>query len=85
MWTAPEPSREVAIRLLSRYAQAWADEVAWILLAAVLFGVLWRALEGRPAWSPRAWWLGLAAVLTASLAWALHLGWIADDAFISFR
>jgi hypothetical protein len=60
------------------------QEAVWILLAIALFVLLWRQLQ-RVRMARRTRHITLAGALGAGIAWALHLGWVADDAFISFR
>ncbi len=75
--------------VLERYVADFADHPGWVALAGLLFAVtlatlLLRRPLPRLPWRP-VYWLTLAAIGAAGVAWALHLGWIADDAFISFR
>jgi arabinofuranosyltransferase len=75
--------------LFARYERALADEAAWVVLAAlaalayVVATTRWREPPFRvPRWAPAA---ALALLALLALAWAWHLRWLADDAFISFR
>lgn len=60
------------------------QEAAWILLALALFVLVASHLQGPPT-ARRAGMVACVAATGAGIAWALHLGWVADDAFISFR
>lgn len=73
--------------LISRYVAGLKGDWAWIVGAALLLGVasvsLFKALPGRyERWAYRGVTL---ACIAGAIAWALHLGWVGDDAFISFR
>ena len=75
--------------VLRRYFSAFVAEPAWLAVASAVFGLallpmLWPHVASRlPA--RLAFWTLLAALCAGAVAWALHLGWLADDAFISFR
>lgn len=70
--------------LLNRYLAAAGEEVAWIALTLAFFFFV-RARWRRPFLEVGPWRAATRAIAALSLAWALHLGWVADDAFISFR
>jgi hypothetical protein len=70
-----------------RYLASLGENWAWLLCAiavAVAFGLLTRARMGRSKMQAWAWPL-LLLVTVAAVAYAWHLRWLADDAFISFR
>lgn len=75
------------MNLISRYVAGVKDEGAWVAGAAVLSVVaaftLFKALPERQ----RRWGYAVVTVLSmiGAVAWALHLGWVGDDAYISFR
>jgi len=77
----------VAWQILQAYLRAlWAvPPPFWIalLIAPLLVWLRWR---DEPRGGPR--WPGpflLALVVGAGIAWAWHLRWVGDDAYISFR
>lgn len=70
--------------MLSRYLGAWGDELGWLVFALGFFVVARRALS-RPPLGAHTWRAVNAIIALGAVAWALHLGWVADDAFISFR
>ncbi len=76
----------MTIDLVARWTTAFGREVPWAV-AAMLGAAAWafalRHRSGRAG--TRGVAAGLALVVLAGLAWAWHLRWIADDAFISFR
>ena len=76
-----------ASAVVTRYGSALVDNLPWIAVVALAgLGWLglrrWRAARAGAAWQPRA---AVAAVAVLGVAWAWHLRWFADDAFISFR
>jgi hypothetical protein len=76
-----------AFAVVARYGHALVDNLPWIAVVTVAgLGWVamrrWRARPAVPAWQPRA---ATAAVAALAIAWAWHLRWFADDAFISFR
>ncbi len=76
---------DLASDLLSRTQDSLAAHLPWLAAAVALVllsGLSWRLPEGirRRAARPM-----LALLVALSLAYAWHLRWIADDAFISFR
>lgn len=83
MWVAPDVTAASIQEVVARYWVALRAETPWLLLAVGLFALTWsrwRALE-----SHRAWCILVGAAALSGVALALHLGWVADDAFISFR
>ena len=84
MWVAPEISTASVLQVLSRYLEAWGDQLDWAAFAVGFFVVARRALR-RPPLRAHVWRAGLTGIALVAVGWALHLGWIADDAFISFR
>jgi hypothetical protein len=73
--------------LTSRYFLGLKDQLGWIVGALILLLVaaitLFRAMPGALS---RRVYLGVTVALAlAGCAWALHLGWVGDDAYISFR
>lgn len=73
--------------LTSRYFSGLRDETGWIIGALVLIVVgaisLFRALS--PGIGRRVYIAATVALALGGCAWALHLGWVGDDAYISFR
>lgn len=73
--------------LTTRYFGGLRAEIGWIIgaLLLLLFGSV-TALRALPlVWSRRLYLGCLVALLVGACAWALHLGWVGDDAYISFR
>src|SRR5258706_6864155 len=72
---------------IDSYGSAVADNLVWMLLAAAAAIAYVLAATRATRWQgPR--WLPIAALGVISIvavAWAWHLRWLADDAFISFR
>jgi len=73
--------------LTSRYFLGLKDQLGWVAGALVLLLVgaitLFRALP--PGFARRAYLAITVALALGGCAWALHLGWVGDDAYISFR
>jgi hypothetical protein len=73
--------------LTSRYFSGLRDETGWIIAALVLLAV--GAISLFKAFSPglgrRLYVAATVALALGGCAWALHLGWVGDDAYISFR
>jgi MFS family permease len=73
--------------LTSRYFGGLRDELGWIIGAVALLLVaaitLFRALP--PRFARRIYLATTVAFALGGCAWALHLGWVGDDAYISFR
>lgn len=84
MWVAPELSWASSLKVISRYFDALTDEALWAAFALLFFwyarGALRRAHQrsgaGRAA---------MPGIIAVAVAWSLSLGWVADDAYISFR
>jgi hypothetical protein len=73
--------------LTTRYFGGLRAEIGWIVGALVLLlvGAI-TALRALPPVLSRRLYTGLAAALAiGACVWALHLGWVGDDAYISFR
>jgi arabinofuranosyltransferase len=75
------------LAVVARYGKALIDnlpQVTIVTLAGLTWIGLrrWRPRPSGPAWLPRA---AIAVVAVLAIAWAWHLRWFADDAFISFR
>jgi hypothetical protein len=75
-----------AFAVVARYGNALVDNLP-VIAVVTLAGLGWVGLrKWRPrapaAWQPRA---AIAVVAVLAIAWAWHLRWFADDAFISFR
>ena len=73
--------------LTTRYFGGLKAEIGWIVgaLVLLLFGAV-TALRGLPPALSRRLYVGLSlALLVGACVWALHLGWVGDDAYISFR
>jgi len=73
--------------LLERYGDTLRDAAGWWGLAAVAATVVTRPAVRRrlAALPPRAWTIAALAIAVLAVAWAWHLCWLSDDAFISFR
>ncbi len=84
MWFAPELPAVPALQVLARFGGALCAEWRSLALALPLFALAWFSLH-RPLKRAHRWALVTLALIGAGVAWSLHLGWIADDAFISFR
>lgn len=84
MWAVQRPTDELAPSAVSRCWAALGPEAPWIVVAIALFVVVASHLQ-RPRTGQRTARVAVAVAVGAGLAWALHLGWVADDAFISFR
>jgi hypothetical protein len=73
--------------LTSRYFLGLRDELGWVIgaLALLLVGAvsLFRALP--PGLGRRVYVAATVGLALGGCAWALHLGWVGDDAYISFR
>lgn len=73
--------------LTSRYFLGLKDQLGWIVGALVLLLVaaitLFRSLP--TAFARRVYIAVTIALAIGGCAWALHLGWVGDDAYISFR
>jgi hypothetical protein len=73
--------------LTTRYFGGLKAEIGWIVgaLVLLLFGAV-SALRGLPPALSRRLYVGFAlALCLGACVWALHLGWVGDDAYISFR
>ena len=73
--------------LTSRYFLGLKDQLGWIAGALLLLVVgaitLFRSLPS--GFARRAYVAVTVALALGGCAWALHLGWVGDDAYISFR
>src|ERR1044071_6514269 len=77
----------MVVDLLARYRDALVPVLWWWLAAAVaVIAVTRPVVRARLAAVPaRAWTAVAPGIAIAAVAWAWHLRWISDDAFISFR
>ena len=75
---------EQTASLLSRLWGALSAEAGWLALALALLVAAGLSLH-VPLRRAGQWWLATLAFASAGFVWVLRLGWIADDAFISFR
>lgn len=75
------------LQTLQRYVAAVGDEFGlWILATAVLLAfAVPLALKPQRRWPSWLLYVSLGPVVALALAYAWHLRWIGDDAFISFR
>jgi hypothetical protein len=73
--------------LLERYGETLLDAAGWWVLAAAAATIVTRPVVRRrlATLPPRAWTVAAVAIAILAVAWAWHLRWISDDAFISFR
>jgi hypothetical protein len=85
MWVAPGINGPSVLRVISRYLEAWSEQTFWVLLALAFFFVARSVWLLRPLASVRTGQVAAACIAAIAVGWALHLGWVADDAFISFR
>lgn len=84
MWVAPELTTTSILQWMSRYLDAWSEAASWSCVALGLLFICYFT-SARPLRLGRARWGVTALIAAVAVAWSLHLGWVADDAFISFR
>ncbi|MEM9729199.1 MAG: hypothetical protein AAF997_11475 [Myxococcota bacterium] len=70
--------------IATRYATGVTEDLVVLVAGCALIG-LWAFLASRHRSRPTIRWATVAVACVGGLAWAWSLGWIGDDAFISFR